>query len=123
MTRNYIPSIETNYGKQPHPIGKLFAGAFAGAVATVLIYPSDTVRRMLQIQGSDNLPQYNGLLHCIQDTRKKYGLIRFYSGMTAKLVRVVPDAAILFVTYEFFKDRFQNIYIQDGKVKYSTTKH
>ena len=122
VTRDYIPTVQTYYGDQPHPIGKLCAGAFAGACAAIATYPSDTVRRMLQIQGSDNLPQYNGVFHCISDTWKHHGIVRFYSGITAKLVRVVPDAAILFLAYEYMKDRFEHIYFHNNSIKYGKPK-
>ena len=49
VLREHVPKIETNYGNEPHPIGKLVVGATAGAAAGIATYPSDTLRRMMQV--------------------------------------------------------------------------
>mmetsp|Transcript_59620 Transcript_59620/g.98396 ORF Transcript_59620/g.98396 Transcript_59620/m.98396 type:complete len:296 (+) Transcript_59620:38-925(+) len=110
VLRKQIPTITTKYGPEPHPFGKLCAGAVAGAAAGVCTYPTDTVRRMLQVQSADGMPMYNGLLQCVAVNWRQGGLTRFYYGLSAKLVRVVPDAAILFLAYETLKDLFEDIY-------------
>ena len=109
--REYIPLINTKYGEQPHPIGKLFAGAAAGACAGIGTYPTDTIRRMLQVQSADGMPIYNNVYQCIYINYKNDGILRFYCGLTAKLVRVIPDAAILFFAYEYLKNIFDDIYL------------
>ena len=70
----------------------------------IVTYPTDTIRRLLQVQGADGMKQFSGVMECITLTYKEGGLLRFYSGITAKLVRVIPDAAILFLTYESLKN-------------------
>eukprot|EP01084_Bolivina_argentea_P123574 218986_1 len=110
--RNYLPTIDTKYGEQPHPIGKLCAGACAGASAAIATYPSDTLRRILQVQCADGMKHYNGVIHCIQVNYREGGVRRFYYGLSAKLVRVIPDAAILFFAYETLKDFFEDVYVK-----------
>lgn len=108
VLRPYIPATPTKFGNEPHPIGKMLTGAFAGACAGFVTYPTDTIRRMLQVQSADGMPRYKGVMDCIISTLKRKGITRFYRGLTAKLVRVVPDAAILFVAYESLKDYFED---------------
>ena len=61
------------------------------------------------------MPVYNGVMDCIRRNYREHGMIRFYRGMTAKLARVMPDAAILFLVYEYLKDYFENINYQFEK--------
>ena len=105
LLRGYLTSnMETSNGLQPHPIGKMCAGATAGAAAAFATYPTDTVRRMLQVQAAEGMVRYDGLLQCIAFNYRQGGVRRFYYGLTAKMVRVIPDAAILFVSFEFIRD-------------------
>ena len=112
VLRGYLPTVYTKYGPQPHPIGKLCIGAVAGASAAVATYPTDTLRRMLQVQSAEGMKVYNGVWDCIRVNYKEGGVRRFYYGLSAKLLRIVPDSAILFLTYETLKDFFEDIYIQ-----------
>ena len=111
VLREYLPTIDTKYGTQPHPVGKLCIGAIAGACAAIATYPTDTVRRMLQVQSAEGMVKYDGLLHCIKYNYKEGGIKRFYFGLNAKLLRIIPDSAILFLAYETLKDFFHDIYI------------
>jgi len=104
VLRGYLPTMDTPSGRQPHPIGKAAAGASAGAAAAFATYPTDTVRRMLQVQSAEGMVRYDGLFQCISSNYRAGGVRRFYHGLSAKMVRVVPDAAILFVSWEFINE-------------------
>eukprot|EP01083_Nonionella_stella_P022706 62766_1 len=110
VLRRKIPTINTKYGLEPAPLGKLCVGAIAGACAGITTYPTDTTRRMIQVQSAEGMSIYNGVLDCIYTNYKQGGIKRFYCGLSAKLVRVIPDAAILFLAYESLKDFFEDIY-------------
>jgi len=97
---------KTQHGNEVYPIGKMLNGAFAGGCAGFATYPTDTIRRMLQVQSANGMPHFTGIMDCILTTLQTSGIFRFYSGLSAKLVRVIPDAAILFVAYETVKDYF-----------------
>jgi len=107
VVRPYIPTSRSKNGKEPHAIGKMLNGAFAGACAGFVTYPSDTIRRMLQIQSANGMQKYNGFMNCIAETIKTQGIFRLYRGLSVKLVRVMPDAAILFLAYETVKNHFE----------------
>lgn len=46
------------------------------------------------------LPKYTGLLQAFKLIFKEEGVAGLYGGMTTHLLRVVPNAAIMFWTYE-----------------------
>jgi solute carrier family 25 protein 33/36 len=45
--------------------------------------------------------KYKGLVHTARLVLAEEGVMALYGGMTAHLLRVVPNAAILFFVYEF----------------------
>jgi hypothetical protein len=108
------------------PFAKMGAGAAAGAAAQTASYPLDTLRRRMQMAGaaaaaavsgsssnsssgnsssSDGSakqprPSYAALLRSMAASRPG-GLLRaLYAGWTINAVRVVPGAAVQFVTYD-----------------------
>lgn len=83
---------------------KVMFGGAGGVMAGLITYPNDTVRRMLQLQGSrGTVDVYNGYWDCAKKVYKKYGITRFYYGVTANLIRMAPNTAIQFGSYELLK--------------------
>lgn len=76
------------------------AGAVAGTVAAVLVFPNDTVRRRCQM---DRGEKYKGGFDCYRKLFAEQGIKAFYRGLSADLVRRVPSAAIQFVVYSKLK--------------------
>jgi solute carrier family 25 phosphate transporter 23/24/25/41 len=86
---------------------KLGVAAIAGTSAGLVMYPNDTVRRILQMQGLEGgTPRYRSAPHCYAAVLREEGLLRFYRGMTPYLVRMVPNAALQFLAYETLKEFF-----------------
>mmetsp|Transcript_24008 Transcript_24008/g.66718 ORF Transcript_24008/g.66718 Transcript_24008/m.66718 type:complete len:302 (+) Transcript_24008:196-1101(+) len=77
----------------------LLLGAAAGTVAATACYPLDTVRRRMQMKGDT----YKNQAHALSTIWKTEGMRGFYKGWAANTLKVVPQNAIRFVTYEFFK--------------------
>ena len=63
----------------------------------------DTVRRRMQMKGKI----YDGVLHALRTIAKEEGFLALYKGWWANTLKVVPQNAIRFVSYEFFKKLFQ----------------
>lgn len=85
----------------------LMCGAAAGAVASIVLFPNDTVRRIMQIQGGlvdtgSAKTAYANMWACYKGTYKQ-GITRFYRGLGANLIRVAPNTAIQFGVYEYVK--------------------
>ena len=85
---------------KPSVVALSTAGAMAGTVAAVLVFPNDTVRRRCQM---DRGEKYNGGLDCYRKLFAEQGVKAFYRGLGADLVRRVPSAAIQFVVYSKLK--------------------
>ncbi|GBG34760.1 Mitochondrial carrier protein [Hondaea fermentalgiana] len=86
-------------------INKLVAGAFGGACAGFVMYPNDTVRRIMQMQGHNGKPsEYTSALDCYIKLYRAEGLGRFFHGISPYLVRMVPNSAIQFGAYSLLRD-------------------
>jgi solute carrier family 25 protein 33/36 len=49
----------------------------------------------------DGVRKYTGIIQAFKLIYREEGMAALYGGMTAHLLRVVPNAAILFYCYEF----------------------
>lgn len=85
--------------KKQSPITNLLLGATAGTVAASVCYPLDTVRRRMQMKGHP----YKNQLDALVTIWQKEGYRGYYNGWAANTLKVVPQSAIRFVAYEFFK--------------------
>ncbi|KAL2917297.1 Pyrimidine nucleotide transporter, mitochondrial [Polyrhizophydium stewartii] len=74
--------------------------AAAKLIAAVVAYPHEVIRtRMRQTPVAGQL-KYTGLMQTASLILREEGPAALYGGMTAHLMRVVPNAAILFFCYE-----------------------
>jgi Mitochondrial carrier protein len=90
--------------KQHDPLQKMVFGGISGIVAGAITYPNDTVRRMMQLQGSrGTVVQYNGYMHCLTSIVQEHGVSRLYRGWTINMIRMAPNTAVVFGSYEFLK--------------------
>ena len=71
--------------------------ASAKLVAAIVAYPHEVLRTRLR----ENNEKYRGLLQTAVRIAREEGLAAYYGGMTAHLMRVVPNSAIMFFCYEF----------------------
>merc|ERR1719223_1570938 len=73
---------------------KIFLG---GIMAGLITYPNDTVRRLLQLQGSRGTTNvYTGYWDCVRKTYRNHGVQRFYHGLGINLIRMAPNTAVQF---------------------------
>ena len=85
---------------------KLFCGGFAGMTAISITYPTDLIRRRLQLQhfGCDSVPDYNGIIDCINKIIKYEGILGLYRGLFFGYMKCVPAVAIQFWFFEIMKE-------------------
>ncbi|KAF7674987.1 mitochondrial deoxynucleotide carrier [Alternaria burnsii] len=93
----------------PLPLGS--SDAVAGIIASVLsktaVYPLDTTRKRLQVQGPmrdryvhRNIPTYSGVISTIAHIWKHEGRRGMYRGLTVSLLKAAPASAVTMWTYE-----------------------
>ena len=84
------------------------AGGIAGIVSKCAIFPLDTIRKRLQVQGPTreryihkDIPVYTqGILHCAKDIIKQEGIRGLYKGLGVALLKSGPSAAVTLWVFE-----------------------
>lgn len=91
------------------PLGS--SDAVAGVIASVLskmaVYPLDTTRKRLQVQGPTrdryvhrNIPTYTGVINTLSHIWRHEGRRGLYRGLTVSLLKAAPASAVTMWTYE-----------------------
>tara|TARA_Y100000748_G_scaffold300698_1_gene299615 strand:+ start:6891 stop:7691 length:801 start_codon:yes stop_codon:yes gene_type:complete len=85
-----------------HPdLVKVLAGGGAGITAILVTYPSDLIRRRLQLQNFDkSVPKYTGILDCSSKIVAREGVTGLYRGLVATCVKLFPTIGIQFLVME-----------------------
>jgi solute carrier family 25 thiamine pyrophosphate transporter 19 len=87
--------------------GDALAGVIASITAKTAVFPLDTVRKRLQVQGPSrtkyvhrNIPAYTGVSDTIKQVLRREGVRGLYRGLTVSLLKAAPASAITMWTYE-----------------------
>ncbi|KAF1808063.1 mitochondrial thiamine pyrophosphate carrier 1 [Eremomyces bilateralis CBS 781.70] len=84
------------------------AGVIASVCSKTVVFPLDTVRKRLQVQGPErmryvhrNIPLYEGgVAKTLQNILKVEGVRGLYRGLTVGLLKAAPASAVTMWTYE-----------------------
>ena len=88
---------------------KMIGGGLAGSTAISMTYPTDLIRRRLQLQGFDkSVPQYSGILDCLLKIVRKEGVRGLYRGLYASYVKLFPTVGIQFWAMEKCNEVFKS---------------
>lgn len=68
-----------------------------------VMYPNDTLRRRMQMQGADGRPP-RPLRQVVADLVRVEGAGALYRGVGATLIRAIPSTGIQFGAYELAKE-------------------
>ena len=83
---------------------KLVTGGLSAITAVSITYPTDLIRRRLQLQGFDNsVPKYNGIKDAIFKIYKHEGIRGFYRGLHANYIKSAPLFSIQFFIIDKIK--------------------
>lgn len=77
------------------------AGAVAAFVSTLVTYPMNTVGDRMFLKGNE----YKSMSDAMSKIIIKEGIGELYRGLIPKLIKIVPDGAASFFTYETLKRR------------------
>jgi hypothetical protein len=83
----------------------LIFGALAGTIAVTFTYPSDLIKRRLQMKALNHVQKYDGIMDCTKKIWKYEGFKGFYLGLAACYIKVIPSTAIAFATNSFCKKK------------------
>lgn len=87
-------------------IEKLLCGGLAGLSAVSFTYPTDLIRRRLQLQGFDPLvPKYNGIVDCVSKIVKTEGINGLYRGLIPCYMKIFPASGIQFFIFETLRSQ------------------
>lgn len=87
--------------KTPPPAINFFiAGAVAKFLAVCTTYPHEVVRTRLREQARNGAFKYRGFVQTLSCIAREEGMRGLYGGMGMHLLRSVPNAALMFATFE-----------------------
>ncbi len=79
-------------------------GAFAGCCAITGVYPTDVIRRKMQLRGLDSAgTECRGMWDCMKKMYRADGLKGFYRGLSASYMKEIPSSALMFMLNERLK--------------------
>jgi solute carrier family 25 protein 33/36 len=100
--RNHLTSVEY-----------LVSAGLSKAVASIATYPHEVVRTRMREAGS---ARYRSMFQSISLIAKEEGTKGLYGGLGPHLMRVVPNTAIMFMSYELLMKTLPPM-IEDGTVQ------
>jgi solute carrier family 25 protein 33/36 len=77
-----------------------WAAAASKAFAAVATYPHEVARTRLREQAREGVFKYTGMWQTLGLIANEEGTKSLYSGMGTHLLKVVPNSALMFLTYE-----------------------
>ena len=86
--------------RTPSPAEYFLAAAFSKLVAIAFTYPHEVVRTRMREQATNGLFKYTGFVNTLQVIAREEGTRGLYGGIGIHIMRSVPNAAVMFVTFE-----------------------
>tara|TARA_B110000305_G_C19362156_1_gene600004 strand:- start:34 stop:885 length:852 start_codon:yes stop_codon:yes gene_type:complete len=80
----------------------ILSGGIAGGLETIVIWPTEYTKTLLQLQTNKQTPKYKGMIDCATQQINKYGAVGLYRGMVPALGFAIPKAGIKFGSFSFF---------------------
>jgi len=79
------------------------SAAVAKMVAAIATYPHEVARTRLREQARGGVFKYSGMWQTFGVIAREEGTASLYSGMGVHLMKVVPNSALMFLTYEIVR--------------------
>jgi len=99
MTENRLQYMDKN--NRLKSIAPGISGVVAGLAFWIPIYPIDVIKNRIQTDGfNKSAMKYNGMFDCAKQLYKSDGILGFYRGFNACLLRSIPVHFAMFLCYE-----------------------
>lgn len=100
-----------NNNNVPSHINKMLSGGLSAMAAVTFTYPTDLIRRQLQLQGFDpTVPKYNGLIDCTKKIVKTQGIRGLYRGLLPCYITIFHKFALQFWGFEFCQQNINKVF-------------
>ena len=90
------------------------SAAVAKGTASIVTYPHEVARTRLREQARNGVFKYTGMWQTIKVIAKEEGRKGLYSGMGMHLLKVIPNTAIMFLTYEIVNSWLGRFTVVEG---------
>ena len=80
-----------------------WSAALAKMMASIATYPHEVARTRLREQSRLGIYKYTGMWQTIRTVAREEGRPGLYAGMGVHLMKVVPNSALMFLTYEIVR--------------------
>ncbi|WFD20869.1 Pyrimidine nucleotide transporter, mitochondrial [Malassezia caprae] len=84
----------------PSVLPTVSAAGTAKMVATIITYPHEVIRTRLRQEPAHGVRKYRSLVQTFRIVLREEGAAAFYGGLSAHLMRVIPNAVVTFSIYE-----------------------
>lgn len=110
-------ALSITHTYQLSPIGSLLSGCMSGVVSSLVTFPLDVVKKRMQMMcGSNQAMMMHQTMyqksHTIVSMMRKIwlkeGYRGFYGGISAELMKVCPQVAIMYCSYEMAQNFLHN---------------
>lgn len=92
------------------------SAACSKCIASIATYPHEVARtRMRERASASGVFRYTGMWRTLGIIAREEGRVGLYSGMGTHLARVVPNSAIMFLTYEIVNSWLSTFVIVESK--------
>jgi solute carrier family 25, member 33/36 len=85
------------------PSAYFWSAAFAKMVAAIGTYPHEVARTRMREQARAGIFKYRGMFQTMNLIAKEEGVRALYGGAGIHLIKVVPNSALMFLTYEMVR--------------------
>jgi len=89
------------------PSERFLAGAMAGVVSTMIIYPLEVIKTRLALSSSS---QYANIAHMVMSVRQREGWRALYRGMGASIMGIVPYSGTELMVFSLLRDTWSARY-------------
>ena len=94
--------LKTRYGDSPY--NTFLFGNISMFFALSVAYPSDLLKRKMQLRGEYNVPMYNNWRECVKDIVRKEGIRGLYAGIKPDYLKMLPANGLFFLIIHLMKN-------------------